>query len=252
MESWYGTNYQGLDEAKAAQEERRNQPSRFWMKPGETRRLLFLDEVGFTFNEHKVLKIPNDWKTAESETCPGPGCPLCEQGNQRLLTIVHTVLDFDGYKDREGKEHDKMKKHLFVMGLTVADIVRENKKNWGGLKGHLIRVTRKTERDARTGSSFDHCLKEGRAIVYNLEDVAARGIDIVPFNYVDIFKPKSLEALNAKYGRVAFTPEDFSGPKGGAKPASALASAPMPTPPSEFNAQAGGGFGDESDDVPFN
>lgn len=248
MESWYGTNYQGVDEAKQAIEERRNQPSRFWMKAGESRRLLFLDEVGFTFNEHRIFRIPNDWKSTEMETCPGPGCPLCAQNNARILTIVHTVVDLDGFKDKDGKEQGKMKKHLFAMGVTVADLLREGKKNWGGLKGHAIRVMRKTDRDARTGSAFDHCLKDGKAVVYSLEDVAARNIDITPYNYVEIFQPKSLEALNAKYGRVAFAPDDFAMNTGG--PKGATSSNSYPPASTEFNAQKGGGGFD--DDVPFN
>lgn len=175
---------------------------------------MFLDDSGFVFNEHRI-QFGTDWKNSVLETCPGVGCPLCEQGNQKRLAVVHTIVDFDGYQDRDGKIVDQYKKHLYVLGVSVADILKQSRANWGGLKGHLVKVMRTSAKEANTGSSFDHCLKDGRTVVYPLEQVAARGIDITPFNYVEIFKPRSIEALRTRYGKVGFEYGDTVSSAGG-------------------------------------
>ena len=55
---WFDTGYDGLDDAM--KKERARWQPRFWLKEGEKRKIIFLDDEPLCFYEHH-LKINGQW-----------------------------------------------------------------------------------------------------------------------------------------------------------------------------------------------
>jgi hypothetical protein len=52
----------------------RKAPQRFWMKKGESKEIVFIDDIPASINEHS-LKVDGKWR---NYTCLGAMCPLCD------------------------------------------------------------------------------------------------------------------------------------------------------------------------------
>ena len=81
----------------------------FGMKKGETKEVVFVDDVRFGLYEHK-LQIGGFWK---SFTCSGEDCYLCGIEKPRSYSEYYTVLDLTPYvSKKDGKEHKYSRKPL--------------------------------------------------------------------------------------------------------------------------------------------
>jgi len=222
---------EGYERAKEYQEEQRSKygPSRFFLKPGQTAKLTFLDSAGFYNMEHS-LKINGKWGhffTCRSEFSE---CPLCDSptlNSKPSYVCAYTVIDHTGYVDNNGKEHKNIKRLLVVKPRVMDKLARRKQSMDGDLTFGCFDVSRDSPDECSTGEDFSF-LK--RLTVDDLAKIMPTGLKnpdgspmtvqqwLQPFDYMTLFAPKSVEELR----RIAGTPQPVGAGSihAGASPAS--------------------------------
>lgn len=165
-------------------------PDRLWMKAGEERKLLFLDEEPFCFYEHQ-LKIDGDWRNWF--TCLQgihPSCPLCTAGDKRYFVGALSVVDMTGWTDRDGNHRDVGKRLLYMAKIDSMLKLKKQKERRGGLVGAIYSSFRTGAKAASIGDDIDFLEKLG-----SLQEAASRfntpPENLVPFRYEELFAPRS-------------------------------------------------------------
>lgn len=199
--SWYTRDSRNAVEAnrkaiETEREERTKVPFRVIVKPSEEdRKLIYLDDEGFSFWEH-TMNIPGQgWKQL---TClrPNPGCPMCAMGDRPYYVTLFSVVDTKEYKDRQGNVH-KNKKKIHALKTEAAGKLFKLKEQCGGLKGRGILTSRGASTEPSSGSMFlVERDAEDKKVQYNIPD----NDDWKAFDYADIFKPKAVDQLKAILG----------------------------------------------------
>ena len=195
---------------------------RIWMRPGQKLTCTFVDDnhhpEGYDWPyevcEHQV-KINNNW---ENITCTkgmkvkdyyqilgtkdpyvlksegiiddinnfsdndSVGCVLCERSFYSFSIVPNTVIDHEGWVDKEGIQHSDVLKLLVVKNLGYSHLESQREKR-GGLRGCRFEIERMTPDSPNTGDKFDF---EGKI---ELPD------DIQPAPYNEVFKPKTPREL---------------------------------------------------------
>lgn len=136
---------------------------RFFMKPGETRTITFLDgavdESGTLdipmFHEHFVTigGKPQNIPCLEQMGLP---CPLCETGGKEGRTSfvgLLTVIDHTPYTGSDGKQHNFSVRVFAPKRVTYRQLSVFAAK-YKGLAGCTFDVTRTTDRVASVGDTF--------------------------------------------------------------------------------------------------
>jgi len=227
--SWYSNGYEGMkkEEERAAQA---NGPQRFWVKPGDTKHIIFVDDEPFTLYEHNP-KINGDWKNWI--TC-GQGIsdnvPCCEVLGpaSRYFIGYYTVIDCSEYMDKKGNKHSYEVKLLGAKMKTLKKF-RRKKEDKGSLIGRKYKVTREDGKspsvgdefeydcDADLSKIFDTVMFKGRKLseIYTQAQAGgAEGIQrllktfqasfegegklvkrVSPFNYMEVLKPRDPKEL---------------------------------------------------------
>jgi hypothetical protein len=184
--SWYSTGSQKVEEQqRLAQEQRDNQaPFRVFMKPGEERVLIYLDEEGFSFNEH-TIQVGSRWTQF---TCSGVnnGCPLCKNDKSYLITLF-SVVELSEWVDKRGTKHTNEVK-IHALKPEAAMSLLKKKARWGGLIGRQVIVGRKGDKDAASGSDFELQLgPNGTPLIYAKDKLLTK-YQLV--DYLKYFAPK--------------------------------------------------------------
>ena len=205
--SWYSTGGQKVEEQqRIAQEQRENQPPyRVFMKAGEERVLIYLDEEGFSFQEHTV-KVGEYWKQF---TCSGVnnGCPLCKNDKSYLITLFSTV-ELSTWTDKRGTVHENEVK-IHALKPEAAMSLLKKKARWGGLVGRQVIVGRKGDKDAASGSDFELQLgPNGTPLIYAKEKLLAK-YKVV--EYMKYFAPKPPDVV-AQLAGIQAPMQDFTPP----------------------------------------
>jgi len=245
MPSWFETGYDGVEREREAREKRRSIPWRFFLKTGQSSRIIFLDDftreravelpsgevvqrvlVPFAFNEHN-LTIDGDWKnwlTCLART--DPPCLICNAGHYKYYIGMYTILS--EWLDKDDVAH--WSKRLYAAKLDGIERVRkeqakiERKTGDKQLQFALFEVSRLSDRSVVTGDDFDFDKRMTRADVEALLPTPAQGqepLTLDPYPYEEMFAPwprKKLEEL-LKSGRVQ-PPRKRSATFGGQPPAS--------------------------------
>lgn len=200
MADWYNTG-EKADEVHQQelenQEKRRKQLQedmihRFWMPVGAEQHITFVDDLThpngyplpFVFYEHQ-LHMNGSWKNWY--TCPGDNCPLCKHGDRPSLVAAYTIIDHNEWTDKKGGVHKDEKKVLMAKP-GVNKLLRKYANKKGGLRGWKVEVMRKGSDSPNTGDSFD------------FETRVELKSDMQPYNYIEIFAPKSIEELESVFG----------------------------------------------------
>lgn len=155
--SWYETGYEGAEK----EQEKKNlgyPPDRWWMKPGETKEMVFIDDTPFCIREHSWRDTNDRWhhvtciaKISE-EGCPADGATGVQRAD---YTGHYTIVDITGYVARDGKEH----KHRLVLlpaKTKVLNRFKIKKENRGSLLGQLFTLSRADGNSPNTGDDLDH------------------------------------------------------------------------------------------------
>jgi len=193
--SWHSTGKSVVEQAAKVQEEQRKNkaPYRFKLKPNSSSTVIYLDDEGFSFQEHSI-QHGQKW---EQWTCSGPStCPLCQSGNKPYHITVFSVIDTTRWTDQRGQLHQNEKK-IHALKADSALALMNKKERWGGLKGKAVLISRKGDKDAGAGSDFELMLKDGRPVAYKIDNTKP---EHQPFNYAGIYEPKSPDFIKTALG----------------------------------------------------
>jgi len=229
-EDWYGGGYEGAEEERTRRETQKKTPWRFFIKAGQSCKIIFLDDfsktrkvqlkngerversiVPFTFDEHHVT-FDGDWRGYF--TClrkNNPPCPLCSRGDRSYFIGMFTVLA--SWTDDAGNE--KWGKRLLPAKLeTVERIRRKAARQNGQLQFCKFEVFRSTKKAATVGDEFELIKQMTKAEVTAL---LPEGVDLEPVPYMEAFKPISRADMDAfiQAGRIQIKTKNGSGGTGG-------------------------------------
>lgn len=199
-DSGFGAN---IERAKKEAQKRQN---RFYLKPDQSKTIVFLDDEPFCFNEHNPLlngTYKDNWFICRSGMPDDPRCPLCQCRVKRYYVGFLSILDLDGYVNREGDEVKNIR-CLFPMKLHTLEIMGKQKKKRGTLVGAKYEVSRSTNKNAAAvGDMFEFVgfvdLKS-KEFQY-VSKLDGKPHQPEPFDYKSIFKPLSYrEMLGLGFG----------------------------------------------------
>jgi hypothetical protein len=149
-------------QARKEAKEKFNKLRRFYVKPGTTTTITFLDgpvypdgsEFPFIFKEHQ-LNLNGSWQNWF--TCLGGDCPICESGSKSSTVSAYTIIDHSQWSDKRTGEVHKDELKLFVCKMgTHEKLVRKMAKQGGTLHGKTFEVSRGMgDQSAAVGDDFD-------------------------------------------------------------------------------------------------
>lgn len=205
---WFKTGNDGLEQAHKIQEELASQygPMRFWIKPGTSAKLTFLDTEGFYFNEHNLKQ---DGKWGNYYTClkDFSECPLCDAGERAGYVCAYTVLDHSEYTSQKtGKVIKNQKKLLVVRPAVMNKLARRRESLEGNLTYGLFMFSRDKKEECNTGEDIEFVKRLDASQVLKFKPQGANISDeefLAPFDYLKLFAPKSVDELRKIAGSAA-------------------------------------------------
>lgn len=192
-----------LSEEKERMQQEASDPRkyRFFMKKGNSTKVIFLDDLLFPVKEHryKANGHYNNWETCVRDI--EGECPLCEADNRAYLALVTTIIDLTPYEKKDGTQVLASKK-LMVVKHGGAEKLLRRQKNLGTLVGKKFELFRSNDpKGEATGTDIDY---EKDVELDALKQYAPEGIDpeewLKPFDYKEIFAPKSVVELRKSIG----------------------------------------------------
>lgn len=224
--SWYQLGSTEESRQKAKEEPRKRIPTRFWLNPREKKRLIIVDDIEFSLWEHQVIipGAPNKWGNFETCVAGMDGttpCPLCLARNRRMFRAYITVVDTTGYPRKKDGKIIKYSRYLFPM--TVADLdkfVALRTRNTS-LVGAILDVERTGDSAARLGDLWDivpfsdeqkinpKILEDEKLFYKSQRD--GKLYPPEPFDYLNIFEPKTAAELRELAATSSEQTESFKG-----------------------------------------
>jgi len=212
---WFDTGF-GDHMDKAEKEQRIKKPKRFWLRPGDEKEIIFLDDEPVCIWEHS-LKIGGSWIGNEFTCRKGvgenPRCPLCQSNANRYYIGFLTILDHTGWKDKDGKWHRNVRQLLAMRldTLKKLQVYKEKKKSLVGWKAEVSRIAGKkgddgkikaTKNSAACGDVFDFVEKvdvfEDKEFFFEtMVDGRKKKKAPEPYDYQEILKPLSISEMMA-------------------------------------------------------
>ena len=209
--SWFKTGKDGYEDfierekrAEAAREAQ-NGPRRFYIKPGTSGDVTFLDDDGFFFTEHNI-KINGKYGNFFTCRADFSECPLCESGDRPSSVAAFTVIDHSSWTSPvTGKTYQNQKKLLIAKQSVVKKLMRR-RTELGTLRFQCFRFSRDNVKECSTGEDITHraTLTEEKltAIMKKRPPQDLPESEwFTPFDYVKLFSPKSVEELRVVAGQ---------------------------------------------------
>jgi len=157
--SWYYTGEEGVRIKKqqdaVASLKKEKAVSRFRLAPGESAKIVFVDDTGFFVYEHN-LAIGG--KFGNFVTCTkdfAGGCAVCDKGMYPTLTGYYTIIDPREFTRKSDSKKVKNRKILFPAKKTMIFLLDELKKKKGSLVGLVVEVKRYTKEGTNCGEAVD-------------------------------------------------------------------------------------------------
>ena len=203
--AWYQTGKQGYDRAQQLQEEQEAQygPRRFWIKPGNSAKVTFLDTEGFYFNEHN-LKLNGRWGNFYTCLRDFSECPLCDSGDKAGYVCAYTIIDHSEYTSQKtGKVIKNQKKLLIVRPAVMNKLARRREALEGNLTYGLFLFSRDKKEECNTGEDIEFVkrLSKKEVLRFKPQDASISDAEfLAPFDYMKIFAPRSVEELRRVAG----------------------------------------------------
>lgn len=190
---------------------------RFWLPPDKAALITFLDSPAFFLREHQLF-IGGSWINYESCLSDFDNCPLCEGGMKPSYVVAATVIDHTEFVLKRGPSAGtliKNQKRLIVFKSTARlKILKQKERHEGDLAFCQFEATRYGPKECAVGEDFEYIKKltldEVKAFApptmigkSGLQEAVDPAEWIKPFNYPEVFKPKSADELRALVGGVA-------------------------------------------------
>jgi hypothetical protein len=206
MSDWYQTGNEGLETAKRIQEEQAAGygPMRFFLKPGNSAKVTFLDTEGFYFNEHNLF-INNRWGNFYTCLRDFSECPMCDAGFKPGYVCAYTILDHSKYEGKNGIIQHR-KKLLVVRPSVMNKLARRRETLEGNLTLAVLRFTRDSKDECNTGEDIEFAKRLSREDVLKFKPSDSKESDeefLKPYDYMTLFAPKPVEELRRVSGQSA-------------------------------------------------
>lgn len=153
MGNWYSVGHES-EQVKAEEKraETRYGPRRFWLKAGESKNVVFIDDSPFSFQEFQFRK---DGSWQNWVTSPGPDSPvyahLVKELGDSYLVGMYTVVQCTPYTDKDNKEHNYGLEVFPSKGKTIREKMKIKATT---LKDKITTVLRATEKTVNHGDDF--------------------------------------------------------------------------------------------------
>ena len=203
-DSWFKSGNAGYEHAKKIQEEQQSQygPMRFWLKPGNSAKVTFLDTEGFYFNEHN-LKINGKWGNYYTCTKDFSECPICDSGERSGYVCAYTIIDHSEYTSQTtGKVIKNQKKLLVVRPAVMNKLARRRESLEGNLALGLFIFSRDKKEECSTGEDIEFIKRMERKDVLKFKPQTMTDEEfLAPFDYMKLCAPKSVDELRRIAGQ---------------------------------------------------
>lgn len=223
--SWFKRGTEGVEEGKKIDDESARQRAearddnviakkkRLWLPPNTSVNFTFLDTEGFFLREHQLF-LGGSWINFESCLSDFDNCPLCDSGKKPSYVVVFTGIDHSEYILKRGPNAGmriKNSKRLAVFKTTArVKILKQKERRDGNLTGCTLEITRFTDKDNSSGSDFEfvkRCTTEELMAFAPKQALGKNGLEdvnpeewIKPFDYMNVFKPKTAAELTSILG----------------------------------------------------
>lgn len=202
---WFSRGAEGAAKAQRLEEEakaRREQsgPRRFWLDRGASAKVVFLDDPDFYCFEHNV---PLQGKFFNYYTCikEVDNCPWCDAGDRGYYLVAATVINTTPQEAKDGRTFKNQKMLLVCKSDLQQKLKRQREKRGGTLKLAALELTRGTAE--KSPSSGDNVEFLGKVSIDKLKTLIPDGETddwIRPFDYEEVFAPKSAEEMRKLAG----------------------------------------------------
>ncbi len=226
---WFKTGDEGVEEAKKFDEDaaRRRAEAmdenvvakkrRFWLPPDKSAVITFLDSPQFFLREHQLF-IGGSWQNYETCLSDFDNCPLDEAGMKPSYVVAATVIDHTEFVLKRGPNAGtrvKDQKRLIVFKSTARlKILKQKERQNDDLTYCQFEATRYKATECSTSEDFSYIktLTPEEVKAFAPATVIGKSgqpepVDpadwIKPFNYPEVFKPKSADELRALVGGIA-------------------------------------------------
>jgi len=188
---------------------------RFFLKPGESRTVLFLDDAQFGIKEY-LAKVGGRFKNfTESEENS-----VIFSGSYSSYAEYYTILDLTPYVDKQGTKRFFSKRAIGIKGDGIDTLDRRRKSAGGSLVGKKVKITRDGKKSPSSGNDFE---------VVGETDIDSIPLDKLnefarkPYDFVSVMEPLSPDRISSimKYsanggdqyasGRDEFNQDPFGG-----------------------------------------
>lgn len=221
--SWGSQSWDSVDDFGGSEKTASNDgPRTFYMPQGVTKRIIFLDNAPFTFWQHSLYEITRSAKDKEiclKKNRIAQECPICDKELWASMIGYFTVVDMGDVKRGAGGEvklegWTSDKGVVYQFGKKLLGAKRGGKDKPGILK----KIARLAERHGdltgcvfdvyRSGGKVESCGDEWDFVEKVAPDQIADYLrnagaeddhvaDLTPYNYTEVFEPKTVEQLKA-------------------------------------------------------
>ena len=155
--SWYETGYDGVAKEEQRLEESQG-PQRFYIKAGEQKDFVFVDDEPFCFHEHnpRIGGSFRNWFTCMQAVYPDDVvCCKVLGPSSRYYVGYYTVVDCSKWKDQKGNEHQYELRYLQAKKKTINRFKRK-KADKGSLIDWYVKATREDDKSPSCGDDFEY------------------------------------------------------------------------------------------------
>jgi len=202
--SWFSTGDEVLERAQQYQAELEssiNAPKRFFLKPGKSAKVTFLDSAGFGFLEHR-LSIDGNWNNFFTCLRDFSECPLCDSGDRPSYVVAWTIIDHSVFvSEKTGKEYKNQKKLLVAKRSVVSKLFRRKESLENDLTMGLLSFHRDGYKESACGEDIEviRKLTKEELLKFKPPEVDEKAWR-TPYDYMELFKPQSVDELRRIVG----------------------------------------------------
>src|SRR6056297_262439 len=174
---------------------------RFKLNRNATGHIIFFDDIDTFLLEHQFQANGSYYNY---ETCIRDiegECPICDSNNNPSLISATTIFDLTEYKKKDGTIA-KPRKKLMVLKKGGTERFLRKQEKLGGLKMKKFEVYRSSDQKGEaTGTEADFEKEVDPEVLRQFCPEGENFIDwIKPYDYGEIFKPKSAKELRKAIG----------------------------------------------------
>lgn len=182
------------DEGFEAQRPKKNYVNRFWMPKDSEKTITFVDDTtvlcGETtitsplFIEEYQINLNGHWRNWFTRPFKPEDDLLKEMGYRASRVAIFTIIDHSEWTDKKGTLHkDELKLFVVKRSAPIYKQIEKLMGRHGSLRGRQFNVSRMGDKSPAVGSMLEYLdHKEPQEI---------------PFNYLEVLKPKTREEIEA-------------------------------------------------------